>query len=184
MKLSVIGCGYLGAVHAASMAERGQQVLGVEVGPGNIQQRRAGRAPVVEPGRAEGRAAAPAAGRLRVSTHIPGAPEAPRHVVAGVRLDEVVTELISCLCRQNHVAGHRADIVMAEATRAHAALVGRGVATEDDVLTISEMVLRHRRRVETPSESPPPRNQHPDDQPDQPEQRPREPERPDPDVEK
>lgn len=110
--------------------------------------------------------------------------ERARHIVAGVRLDEVVTELISCLCRQNHVAGHRADIVMAEATRAHAALVGRGVATEDDVLTISEMVLRHRRRVETPSESPPPRNQHPDDQPDQPEQRPREPERPDPDVEK
>ena len=84
------------------------------------------------------------------------------HIVAGVRLDEVVTELISCLCRQNHVAGHRADIVMAEATRAHAALAGRGVATEDDVLTISEMVLRHRRRVETPSESSPPRNQHPD----------------------
>ena len=75
--------------------------------------------------------------------------ERARHIVAGVRLDEVVTELISCLCRQNHVAGHRADIVMAEATRAHAALVGRGVATEDDVLTISEMVLRHRRRVET-----------------------------------
>ena len=75
--------------------------------------------------------------------------ERARDIVAGVRLDEVVTELISCLCRQNHVAGHRADIVMAEATRAHAALAGRGVATEDDVLTISEMVLRHRRRVET-----------------------------------
>ncbi|MES6604871.1 magnesium chelatase subunit D family protein [Cutibacterium acnes] len=110
--------------------------------------------------------------------------ERARHIVAGVQLDEVVTELISCLCRQNHVAGHRADIVMAEATRAHAALAGSGVATEDDVLTISEMVLRHRRRVETPSESPPPRNQHPDDQPDQPEHRPREPKRPDPDVEK
>ena len=108
--------------------------------------------------------------------------EKARHLVTSVRLDEVVTELISCLCRQNHVAGHRADIVMAEATRAHAALAGRGIATEDDVLTISEMVLRHRRRAETPSDPPPPRSQHSHDQSDQHEQRPPEPEQPSPET--
>ena len=101
-------------------------------------------------------------------------------MVNGERLDNVVTELISSLCRQNHVAGHRADIVMAEATRAHAALAGRGVATEDDVLAVSEMVLRHRRRDETPSDPPPPpeppqQEQSEDQQPNQPDQRPDQP---------
>ena len=33
MKISVIGCGYLGAVHAASMAEIGHEVVGVDVDP-------------------------------------------------------------------------------------------------------------------------------------------------------
>ena len=83
-----------------------------------------------------------------------------QRMVDGVRLDEVTTELISSLCRHNHVAGHRADIVLAETTRAHAALAGRGIATEDDVLAVSEMALRHRRRDETPSGPPPsPRQQ-------------------------
>ena len=30
MRLTVIGCGYLGAVHAAAMAELGHHVLGIE----------------------------------------------------------------------------------------------------------------------------------------------------------
>ena len=31
MRLSVIGCGHLGAVHAACMADIGHEVLGVDV---------------------------------------------------------------------------------------------------------------------------------------------------------
>src|SRR4051812_47345795 len=31
MKITVIGCGYLGAVHAASMAELGHDVVGIDV---------------------------------------------------------------------------------------------------------------------------------------------------------
>ncbi len=31
MRLSVIGCGYLGAVHAASMAVLGHEVVGVDL---------------------------------------------------------------------------------------------------------------------------------------------------------
>ena len=108
--------------------------------------------------------------------------ERARTMVDGVRLDEVVTELICSLCGHNHVAGHRADIVMAEATRAHAALADRGIATEDDVLAVSEMVLRHRRRDETPSDPPPPpqpQQQEPPDQPDSPNPQPDEPDPPD-----
>jgi UDPglucose 6-dehydrogenase len=31
MRISVIGCGYLGAVHAASTAELGHDVVGIDV---------------------------------------------------------------------------------------------------------------------------------------------------------
>ena len=31
MRISVIGCGYLGAVHAAAMAELGHEVVGIDV---------------------------------------------------------------------------------------------------------------------------------------------------------
>ncbi|WP_277101137.1 magnesium chelatase subunit D family protein [Cutibacterium granulosum] len=103
-----------------------------------------------------------------------------QRIVDQIALNRTVTELIGSLCRHNHVAGHRADVVMAEATRAHAALAGRRTATEDDVLAISEMVLRHRRRDETPSDPPPPpeppqQEQPENQQPNQPDQRPDQP---------
>lgn len=50
MKISVIGCGYLGAVHAAAMAHLGHQTLGVDVDPAKIEALAAGRAPFYEPG--------------------------------------------------------------------------------------------------------------------------------------
>ena len=34
MRISVIGCGYLGAVHAAAMAELGHDVVGIDVDEG------------------------------------------------------------------------------------------------------------------------------------------------------
>ena len=36
MRLTVIGCGYLGAVHAAAMADLGHHVLGVETDPARL----------------------------------------------------------------------------------------------------------------------------------------------------
>ena len=50
MKISVIGCGYLGAVHAASMAELGHEVIGVDVDSHRISALQAGKAPFHEPG--------------------------------------------------------------------------------------------------------------------------------------
>ena len=38
MRISVIGCGYLGAVHAAAMAELGHEVVGIDVDPGKIAE--------------------------------------------------------------------------------------------------------------------------------------------------
>lgn len=50
MKISVIGCGYLGAVHAASMAELGHEVIGIDVDPVRIESLHQGIAPFHEPG--------------------------------------------------------------------------------------------------------------------------------------
>ena len=47
--LSVIGCGYLGAVHAASMAELGHDVVGVDVDAHKVELLSNGRAPFFEP---------------------------------------------------------------------------------------------------------------------------------------
>ena len=49
-KITVIGLGYLGATHAAAMAELGFEVLGLDVVPEKIQLLEQGRAPMYEPG--------------------------------------------------------------------------------------------------------------------------------------
>ncbi|TDU06133.1 UDPglucose 6-dehydrogenase [Streptomyces sp. 846.5] len=68
MRLTVIGTGYLGATHAACMAELGHEVLGVDVEPDKIAALRAGRVPFYEPGLEELLSRHVADGRLRFTT--------------------------------------------------------------------------------------------------------------------
>ncbi|MEU8889545.1 UDP-glucose/GDP-mannose dehydrogenase family protein [Streptomyces sp. NPDC048442] len=50
LRITVIGTGYLGATHAAAMAELGFEVLGLDVVPEKIEMLSAGRVPMYEPG--------------------------------------------------------------------------------------------------------------------------------------
>ncbi|MFJ4688661.1 UDP-glucose dehydrogenase family protein [Streptomyces sp. NPDC088789] len=50
LKITVIGTGYLGATHAAAMAELGFDVLGLDVVPEKIEMLRRGEVPMYEPG--------------------------------------------------------------------------------------------------------------------------------------
>jgi UDPglucose 6-dehydrogenase len=50
LKITVIGTGYLGATHAAAMAELGFEVLGLDVVPEKIALLESGRTPMYEPG--------------------------------------------------------------------------------------------------------------------------------------
>ncbi|MFJ8233186.1 UDP-glucose dehydrogenase family protein [Streptomyces sp. NPDC094448] len=50
LKITVIGTGYLGATHAAAMAELGFEVLGLDIVPEKIAMLSAGRVPMYEPG--------------------------------------------------------------------------------------------------------------------------------------
>jgi UDPglucose 6-dehydrogenase len=68
MKLSVIGCGHLGAVHAACMAEIGHEVLGVDINEGKTEMLNSGKAWFHEPGLDEMLSRHVAAGRLRFTT--------------------------------------------------------------------------------------------------------------------
>ena len=81
MRLSVIGCGYLGAVHAASMAKLGHDVVGIDVDQAKVDELSAGRAPFFEPGLPELLAESQATGRLKFSTDMADAAGADVHFV-------------------------------------------------------------------------------------------------------
>ncbi len=70
MRVSVIGCGYLGAVHEGAMAALGHDVVGVDVDAAKGAALSDGRAPFFEPGLPELLAETTATGRLRFTTEL------------------------------------------------------------------------------------------------------------------
>ncbi|MGU3357815.1 UDP-glucose dehydrogenase family protein [Microbacterium sp. M4A5_1d] len=81
MRLSVIGCGYLGAVHAAAMASIGHEVVGIDVDERKIASLSNGDAPFFEPGLQEILSDGLASGRLRFSTDMADAAGAAVHFI-------------------------------------------------------------------------------------------------------
>jgi len=81
MRLSVIGCGYLGAVHAAAMASIGHDVVGVDVDARKAAALSRGEAPFFEPGLQEILADGIASGRLRFSADMSAAAGADVHFI-------------------------------------------------------------------------------------------------------
>jgi UDPglucose 6-dehydrogenase len=69
-RLSVIGTGYLGATHAACMAELGYEVIGYDVDEAKIEMLRSGRVPFYEPGLPELLSKQVDSGRLHFTTDI------------------------------------------------------------------------------------------------------------------
>ncbi|WP_342001714.1 UDP-glucose/GDP-mannose dehydrogenase family protein [Microbacterium sp. LWH7-1.2] len=81
MRLSVIGCGYLGAVHAAAMASIGHDVVGIDVDARKVASLSKGEAPFFEPGLQEILTEGIASGRLRFTTDMAAAAGAAVHFV-------------------------------------------------------------------------------------------------------
>jgi UDPglucose 6-dehydrogenase len=69
-RVSVIGTGYLGATHAAAVAELGFEVIGVDADPAKVEALSAGRLPFFEPGLTELIQVHLASGRLRFTTDL------------------------------------------------------------------------------------------------------------------
>lgn len=97
MRMTVIGTGYVGTVHAACMADIGHQVLGIDIDAERIASLSAGRAPIHESGLDELLARTVASGRLRFSTSLAeGAAFAGTHFV--------------CVGTPQRPDGHAADL--------------------------------------------------------------------------
>jgi UDPglucose 6-dehydrogenase len=82
LRVSVIGCGYLGAVHAAAMAQLGHQVIGIDVDAEKVALLASGHAPFFEPGLPDLLQAQVASGRLSFSTDFAAAQGAKVHFLA------------------------------------------------------------------------------------------------------
>jgi UDPglucose 6-dehydrogenase len=107
MRITVIGTGYLGAVHAACMAESGHEVLGVDVDPAKLESLSQGRPPFFEPGLPELLRRTVDAGSLRFTDSLQeagefgevhfvcvGTPQQPGSYAADMKyVDAVVTGL-------------------------------------------------------------------------------------------
>ena len=81
MKISVIGCGYLGAVHAACMARLGHEVVGIDVDERKVAALRESRAPFYEPGLPELLEEVAATGRLTFSADMADAEGSDVHFI-------------------------------------------------------------------------------------------------------
>jgi len=75
MRCTVFGTGYLGATHAAGMAELGHEVVGVDIDPGKVAKLAAGDIPFYEPGLRKMLSDNLAAGRLHFTTDYDAAAE-------------------------------------------------------------------------------------------------------------
>ena len=81
MRISVIGCGYLGAVHAASMASLGHDVVGIDTDESKVALLSQGKPPFFEPEFPELLEEAIASGRLRFTTDFAEAKDATVHFI-------------------------------------------------------------------------------------------------------
>ena len=81
MKISVIGCGYLGAVHAASMAQLGHDVVGIDVDLPKVEALQLGKAPFYEPDFDDLLTTSLSSGRLTFRADVSAAADAQVHFV-------------------------------------------------------------------------------------------------------
>jgi UDPglucose 6-dehydrogenase len=129
VKISVLGCGYLGAVHAASMAELGHDVVGVDVDAAKIATLADGRAPFFEPGFEELLQRSLGTGRLRFSADMKDAAGAEVHFVcvgtpqkrgeyaADLRYVEAATEDLLAVLRPGDLVAGKSTVPVGTAAR-------------------------------------------------------------------
>lgn len=89
-----------------------------------------------------------------------------RQRLASISMNEEAHHLVAELCHQAGVEGVRADLVMLRAARAHAAWQERNQILDEDVYTVAELALHHRRK-DLSAVPPPPRSAEKARQPQQ-----------------
>lgn len=161
MKLTVIGTGYLGAVHAACMAHIGHDVLGVDSDPKKIALLSQGRSPFFEPRLEELLGRTLKLGRLRFGTSLEeaarfgevhfiavGTPQQRTSLAADTsHLEAVIDGLAPLLTRACLVVG-RSTVPVGTAARLARRLAARSPVGEDAELAWNPEFLREGQAVQ------------------------------------
>ena len=161
MNITVIGCGYLGATHAASMAELGHDVLGVEIDPDKRAALAEGRVPFFEPGLEELLARQVTEGRLRFTDSYEeagafadlhfvcvGTPQLAASMGADVsHVDAAIASLAPHLTRPSYVIG-KSTVPVGTAARLAAHMTANAPAGTDAELVWNPEFLREGFAVE------------------------------------
>jgi UDPglucose 6-dehydrogenase len=145
MRMAVLGLGYLGATHAACMAELGHDVLGVEIQHDKRELLAAGEIPFFEPGLPELLKRHVGGGKLRVSDSYAeaadfadvffiavGTPQKAGENAADLQyVDAAIEELVPLLTRDAVIFGKSTvPVGTAERISARAVELAQGVAVE------------------------------------------------------
>jgi UDPglucose 6-dehydrogenase len=155
VNITVIGCGYLGATHAAAMAELGHDVLGVEIDPDKRATLADGRVPFFEPGLEGLLAGHVASGKLRFTDSYEeagafadlhfvcvGTPQLASSMGADVSyVDAAVASLAPHLTRPSYVVG-KSTVPVGTAARLAAHLTAAAPAGAESELVWNPEFLR------------------------------------------
>ena len=129
MRISVVGCGYLGAVHAASMAQLGHEVVGIDVDLPKVEALQLGKAPFYEPGFDELLGETLGSGRLSFSTDVAaaadaqvhfvcvGTPQKPREYAADMRFVEAAIQSLLPVLEPGALVVGKSTVPVGTATR-------------------------------------------------------------------
>jgi UDPglucose 6-dehydrogenase len=160
-RLTVIGTGYLGATHAACMAQLGYDVLGVDVDQEKVAALARGELPFYEPGLEDLVKEQVAAGRLRFTTSMEeagafgdvhflcvGTPQKKGEFAADLKyVDAAITELAKYLTRPCIIAG-KSTVPVGTAARLAELLHGNAPAGADVELAWNPEFLREGYAIE------------------------------------
>ncbi len=135
--LSVIGTGYLGATHAAAMAELGFTVIGVDVDAAKVAALQEGVVPFFEPGLPELLAKHVATGRLRFTTDFAdaigsadvhflcvGTPQRPGSNAADMKFVDAALDAIGRNLRKDAIVVGKSTVPVGTAMRLRERLTG------------------------------------------------------------
>jgi UDPglucose 6-dehydrogenase len=138
MRMSVIGCGYLGAVHAAAMASIGHDVIGIDVDEQKVAMLATGTAPFFEPQLSELLSDGLREGRLRFSSLMAdavgcdvhfvavGTPQVPGGHAADLRYVDATIDALLPHLRPGDVIAGKSTVPVGTAARIAGRLVDTG----------------------------------------------------------
>ncbi|PQZ61285.1 MULTISPECIES: UDP-glucose/GDP-mannose dehydrogenase family protein [unclassified Microbacterium] len=138
MRMSVIGCGYLGAVHAAAMASIGHDVIGIDVDEQKVAMLATGTAPFFEPQLSELLSDGLRKGRLQFSSVMAdavgcdvhfvavGTPQVPGGHAADLRYVDAAIDALLPHLRPGDVIAGKSTVPVGTAARIAGRLVDTG----------------------------------------------------------